>query len=122
MAFDLKDLRCMEASCTDSADGAVMFAAGVLYYFATKEAKSLGHRHRKTIPPRAAGLCCSRTNSRPADAENLDETDGHSECGRFPYRTPTPQSPECFEAVHQGQHGSFGPILYGEDGTSLSQR
>ena len=30
--------------------------------------------------------------------------------------------PNRIEAVHQGQHGGFGPVRYGEDGTSLSQR
>lgn len=41
LAFDLKDPYWMEATHTDPADGAVLFAAGVFYYFTTEEVKSL---------------------------------------------------------------------------------
>ena len=41
LAFDLKDPCWMEAIRTASADGAVLFAAGVFYYFTTEEVKSL---------------------------------------------------------------------------------
>ena len=41
LAFDLKDPRWTEAIHTDPEDGAVLFAAGVFYYFTTEEVKSL---------------------------------------------------------------------------------
>ena len=41
LAFDLKDPYWMEAIHTDPADGTVLFAAGVFYYFTTEEVKSL---------------------------------------------------------------------------------
>ena len=54
LAFDLKDPRWIDAVRTDPEDGAVLFAAGVFYYFTTEEVKASGHRHRKTVPRRAA--------------------------------------------------------------------
>ena len=50
LAFDLKDPYWMEAIHTDPADGAVLFAAGVFYYFTTEEVKSLTVDIAKRFP------------------------------------------------------------------------
>lgn len=50
LPFDLKDPRWMEAICGDPADGAVLFAAGVFYYFTTEEVKSLTINMAKRFP------------------------------------------------------------------------
>ena len=41
LAFGLKDPRWMDAVTTDPEDGAVLFAAGLTYYFPTEDVKSL---------------------------------------------------------------------------------
>ena len=41
LAFDLKDTRWLDAVRSDSADGTVLFAAGLFYYFTTEEVRTL---------------------------------------------------------------------------------
>ena len=50
LAFDLKDPRWMDAVRTDPEDGAVLFAAGVFYYFTTEDVKSLATGIAKRFP------------------------------------------------------------------------
>ena len=50
LAFDLKDPRWMDAVRADPEDGAVLFAAGVFYYFTTEEVKSLTVDIAKRFP------------------------------------------------------------------------
>ena len=50
LAFDLKDTHWMEAIHTDPADGTVLFAAGVFYYFTMEEVKSLTIDIAKRFP------------------------------------------------------------------------
>ena len=50
LAFDLKDPRWMDAVRTDPDDGAVLFAAGVFYYFTTEEVKALVTGIAKRFP------------------------------------------------------------------------
>ena len=50
LAFDLKDPRWIDAVRTDPDDGAVLFAAGVFYYFTTEEVKSLATGVAKRFP------------------------------------------------------------------------
>ena len=50
LAFDLKDPRWMDAVRADPEDGAVLFAAGVFYYFTTEEVKSLTIDIAKRFP------------------------------------------------------------------------
>ena len=50
LAFDLKDPRWMDAVRTDPDDGAVLFAAGVFYYFTTEEVKALATGAAKRFP------------------------------------------------------------------------
>ena len=50
LAFDLKDPRWMDAVHTDPEDGAVLFAAGVFYYFTTEDVKSLATGIAKRFP------------------------------------------------------------------------
>ena len=50
LAFDLKDTHWMEAIHTAPANGTVLFAAGVFYYFTTEEVKSLTIDIAKRFP------------------------------------------------------------------------
>lgn len=50
LAFDLKNPSWMEAVCTDPAEGAVLFASGVFYYFTTEAVKSLTIDIAKRFP------------------------------------------------------------------------
>lgn len=50
LTVDLKDPRWMEAVRTDPADGAVLFAAGVFYYFTTEEVRALSTGIAKHFP------------------------------------------------------------------------
>ena len=50
LAFDLKDPRWIDAVRTDPDDGAVLFAAGVFYYFTTEEVKALVTGIAKRFP------------------------------------------------------------------------
>ena len=50
LTFDLKDPRWMDAVRNDPEDGAVLFAAGVFYYFTTEEVKALVTGIAKRFP------------------------------------------------------------------------
>lgn len=50
LAFDLKDPRWMDAVRADPDDGAVLFAAGVFYYFTTEEVRALATGVAKRFP------------------------------------------------------------------------
>lgn len=75
LALDLNDPAWMDAINADSADGTVLFAAGVFYYFTTKQVQRLVTSMAERFPGGRL-VFDGGENRRQADAQNLGEAGG----------------------------------------------